>query len=304
VNLTTVNLPQGVTNIDTGGGWFPDAFQGCARLTDLMVDLANSVYSSLDGVVYDKSGTALVRCPPGKPGSYSILNGVIRVRPGAFSFCTSLASVHVPDSVLDIHGAFSHCPALTSIAIGGSVTNTELALYGCSNLTWVTLQNGIRRIGPGTFEGCTRLKTITIPESVTAIEEGAFRSCTTLRSICFEGDAPSVPTWPQGVLFNTEATVCYLPGSIGWSATFCGRPTAVWLPQILSADSRFGVRDKRFGFTTEWARGKTVVIEAATSLANPAWLPVSTNTLVEGPYHFSDADWTNYPARFYRVREQ
>ena len=45
-----------------------------------------------------------------------------------------------------------------------------------------------------------------------------------------------------------------------------------------------------------------VVVEAATNLSNPVWLPVQTNTLTGDKYYFSDPEWTNYPGRFYRVR--
>jgi hypothetical protein len=44
------------------------------------------------------------------------------------------------------------------------------------------------------------------------------------------------------------------------------------------------------------------VVEAATNLANPVWIPVSTNnTLTSGTNYFSDPQWTNYPMRFYRA---
>lgn len=33
-----------------------------------------------------------------------------------------------------------------------------------------------------------------------------------------------------------------------------------------------------------------------------AQFPISTNTLKGGGGYFSDPDWTNYPARFYRIR--
>jgi hypothetical protein len=46
------------------------------------------------------------------------------------------------------------------------------------------------------------------------------------------------------------------------------------------------------------------VVEASTSLAIPTWVPVSTNILTAGTSYFSDPDWTNYPARFYRLRSQ
>ena len=47
----------------------------------------------------------------------------------------------------------------------------------------------------------------------------------------------------------------------------------------------------------------TIVVEACTNLAKPTWIPVATNVLSNGTNYFSDAHWTNYPYRFYRVTE-
>jgi hypothetical protein len=40
----------------------------------------------------------------------------------------------------------------------------------------------------------------------------------------------------------------------------------------------------------------------ASSLTNPVWFPVATNTLMSDSVCFSDSQWTNCPARFYRLR--
>ena len=45
-----------------------------------------------------------------------------------------------------------------------------------------------------------------------------------------------------------------------------------------------------------------MVIEAATNLAQPIWTPLQTNTLTDDVFHFTDPQWTNQPARFYRLR--
>jgi hypothetical protein len=101
---------------------------------------------------------------------------------------------------------------------------------------------------------------------------------------------------------DNQATAYYLPGTTGWEATLGNRPTALWLPQVLTSDARFGVQANQFGFTIAWASGRVIVVEACTNLANPAWSPVGTNTLLDGWSYFSDPEWTNYPARFYSLR--
>lgn len=64
------------------------------------------------------------------------------------------------------------------------------------------------------------------------------------------------------------------------------------------------VQTSSYPFTTFWATYLSVVVEATADLAHPLWVPVATNTLSGGSSHFSDPQWTNYPARFYRLRSQ
>ncbi len=56
--------------------------------------------------------------------------------------------------------------------------------------------------------------------------------------------------------------------------------------------------------TLAGAPDHTYVLEAATNLLPPAdWLPTATNTLgTNGVWQFTDADATNFPQRFYRLK--
>ena len=101
-----------------------------------------------------------------------------------------------------------------------------------------------------------------------------------------------------------NATVYYLPGTTGWDdfSANTGIPVALWRPQMQTSDGSFGVRTNQFGFNINWASGMVIVVEACTNLATPVWSPVSTNTLTSGSSYFCDPQWTNYPARFYRLR--
>src|SRR5262249_44901865 len=94
------------------------------------------------------------------------------------------------------------------------------------------------------------------------------------------------------------AIVFHLPGATGWSDNFEGVPTALWLPQVRTGDGSFGVRSNQFGFNIAWASGQTVVVEAATNLSSPVWVPVVTNVLTSATFYFSDATWHNFPQRF------
>jgi PKD repeat protein len=185
--LTTVNIGSGVTNI----GNF--AFMGCFDLTAIDVDTDNSAYVSIDGILYNKDVTTLVRCPPGKTGSLTIPNSVTTIGYCAFYGCTALTSVTIPNSVTTIDDyAFMGCIALNSVTIGNNVTS----------------------IGSSSFYGCTGLTSVNMPDSVTSIGSSAFRDCSALTCMVFEGNAPAIgSSWAPG----TNLAVYYYEGVAGFT---------------------------------------------------------------------------------------
>ncbi len=90
--------------------------------------------------------------------------------------------------------AFSGCSSLTSIIIPDSVTSIgNLAFYECSNLTTVTIgeNSQLTTIGGSAFSGCSSLISITIPSSVTSIGGSAFEDCSSLTIYCEASLKPS-----------------------------------------------------------------------------------------------------------------
>ncbi len=123
--------------------------------------------------------------------------------------------------------------------------------------------------------------------------------CENLTAVYFQGNAPVAGE--RVFDGSSKVIVYYKPGTIGWSGTsFAGG--RLWNPQVKTSGASFGVRTNRFGFTITGNSGLTVLVEACANLANPNWFPVSTNTLTFGSSYFSDPQWTNHPARFYRLR--
>lgn len=121
----------------------------------------------------------------GAGGDVVIPDSVTGIGSGAFSGCTSLASVSIPNSVTSIgENAFLGCYSLTNVSIPDSITSIGESAFGyCRSLTSMNIPNRVISIGSGAFEDCDNLTSVTIPHSVTHIGDGAFRNCYSLTSV-------------------------------------------------------------------------------------------------------------------------
>jgi hypothetical protein len=221
--IVTVRIPASVTSVGN------NAFAGCTSFTTIVVDGNNTSFSSLDGVLFNKEQTTLMRYPQGKQGaSYEIPASVetfisipfrdninltaITVAEGNTSYSASDGvlfskdttvlvtypagksgtTYNIPDSVQSIgNGAFVGNVSLEEIDLN-NVKNTGIWTFqGCTNLETMELPAGITTIGEGLFSGCTNLEEVTIPDSVTSIGGSAFIRCTSLASVTIPKDVAS-----------------------------------------------------------------------------------------------------------------
>ena len=174
----------------------------------------------------------------------------------AFSDCTGLTSVTIPNSVTSLdYRAFYNCTGLTSITIPNSVRSIgSYAFYGCTGLTsvagsttnastvakqakptsfTVNITSGTS-IGQEAFSGCTGLTSITIPSSVTNIGSSAFKDCVNLTNITIPESVTSI----DRSAFNKctglmSITIPNSVTSIGKGAfEGCGGLTSITLPFV------------------------------------------------------------------------
>lgn len=95
--LANITIPDSITYINDC------AFVYCESLISINIDENNKNYSSVDGVLFNKIKTILIRCPEGKIAkNYAIPDSVVRLGESAFERCYSLGSVTVPGSVQSI----------------------------------------------------------------------------------------------------------------------------------------------------------------------------------------------------------
>ena len=240
IGLTSVTIPNSVTGIELY------AFLGCLNLTDIIVDPENPSYCSIDGVLYDKEVSVLIKCPEGKKGDLTIPNSVTTIGDNTSRDCKGLTSVTIPSSVKTIgNGAFAYCTGLTSVTIPNSImTIGNDAFWECKRLTSVTIPSSVKTIGNSAFAYCTGLTSVTIPSSVKTIGNGAFLACSNLTDIIVDSENSSYCSI-DGILYDKEVSVLIncpgkkegeptIPGSvtaIGDNAfSFCAGLTSVTIP--------------------------------------------------------------------------
>ena len=198
--LTSVTIPDSVTSIGDS------AFESCYKLVEVYnksaLDItagsedngyagyyARNVYTKEGGsrltdtadgfrFFYDSGQWYLMGYNGSEtdvtlPASFTAYDGTFittyAIYDYAFTFCSGLTSVTIPDSVTSIgDSAFRYCSSLTSIIIPGSVTS----------------------IGESAFMYCTGLTSVVIPDSA-SIGSSAFYGCDSLVSVYYTGDMAS-----------------------------------------------------------------------------------------------------------------
>lgn len=115
-------------------------------------------------------------------GAYFNEKKVLGILDGAFFNQKGITRVYLLNGLISIgNEAFSGCSALTKIEIPETVTRIgKYAFRDCYDLEELTLSEGLLSIGERAFEDCVALTEVFIPESVTVIEANAFAGCDNL----------------------------------------------------------------------------------------------------------------------------
>lgn len=123
---TSYEIPAGVTGLNDY------VFFYCKYLTDIDVNAANTEYSSIGGVLTNKSENTLIQYPAAKTQTkYTIPGSILAIDYYAFISASNLKSITIPTSVNLISGnAFIECDNLTIYVTKGSVAESRLLNLG------------------------------------------------------------------------------------------------------------------------------------------------------------------------------
>ena len=205
--------PNGTVTVDWGDGTDPDTLTGvniaAAKWTpthnyanpgDYVIRLTVDGTARMYGSNEDSYLLRYVSDPDNRNYVYQYaikkieIGGGISIGSNAFSKCSSLASITIPNSVA-ISGSyvFSNCYSLASFTIPNIVTSIgSNAFSNCYSLTTCTIPNGVKSIGSNAFQYCYSLASFTIPNIVTSIGSNAFFRCSSLASITIPNSVTSI----------------------------------------------------------------------------------------------------------------
>ncbi len=243
-----------VTISDTVTSMVPSDFTSFV-MTEIIVDPANTVYASLDGVVFSKDMTTLLYYPCAKADTaYSIPDTVTTIASGAFNGAPNLTQLHIPASVTTVEPigqGFLH--SLTQVTVDaanpvcmaedGVLFNkdkTALILFPAEKpVTAYTVPATATKIDPYAFSWCMKLTSITLPEGLKTIEEYAFAGCQGLTTL----PIPSTVETIGGCAFFdcNQLTSITLPeglqtiGAIAFSG--CNQLTEIAIPEGITTIS-------------------------------------------------------------------
>ncbi len=120
---------------------------------------------------------------------------------GAFSHCTKLTEIVIPDGVTVIgERAFMGCSSLEEIVIPDNVTSIQVAAFSyCAGLKKVIIPNGVLSLEAAAFSSCKSLEEIIIPDSVTSMESLLFMDCDKLKKVKLPAGIASI----ESNIFNS-----------------------------------------------------------------------------------------------------
>ena len=187
-NATSVTISSSVKSINN------NAFQKAATLEFIYVDENNSNYTSIDGVLFNKDRTTIIRHPQGKTDiTYTIPNSVTEIAPYAFSCCFNLSEINLPNSAVSIkESAFSET-SITELTLPENLLSIgKLAFSNCNNLCKInynaincTMEGFIFFLGNKNhpFKDSSNITEIIVSEKVSSIPSEMFYGMDCIESV-------------------------------------------------------------------------------------------------------------------------
>lgn len=127
---------------------------------------------------------------------------VTEIGEGAFSDCTTLASISMPYSLKSIGDWAFNCSSISSVSIPEGITILRRRVFNsCQNLTSIVFPSSLKTIDEYAFAGCSSLSTINLPDNLEALGKECFSYCPSIKNVRIPA---SVNNIGEGVFLNSN----------------------------------------------------------------------------------------------------
>jgi len=185
-SLTSIRIPRKAYLGDDPG----QCFWGCRSLKEIGVDSKNRNYSSVKGVLLDKSKRKLLCYPQAKKSKkYAVPKNVTTIKEYAFVDNRYLQKVTMGKKVKEIEKmAFLRAKALRQAALCPKIEKIGNGAFSdCVKMQKISIPSKVKKLSATIFSGCTSLREAVVGKSVKYVEYAAFKNCKSLRKLTFKG---------------------------------------------------------------------------------------------------------------------
>ena len=148
-------------------------FSWCDDLEDINVAPENTYITSIDGVLYSKSRTAILEYPNAKADEYTIPDGVTQIF-HAFNLRNRIKHVTLPSSIKSIDSySFYSCNLLNTINLPEGLTTIEDYAFSNSGINVITIPASVKSIGRNFISAKNCIRMLSETPDIT-LHENAF----------------------------------------------------------------------------------------------------------------------------------
>ena len=175
-DLQTITLGKNLNNLND------NVFFECNSIAQLKVNEENKHYKDIDGILFSKDGSILIKCPKNKQfteNKYVVPDSVVTIFENAFDTQQNLKELEIGGKVENIRlSAFKSIVTLQKVKLSGNIKSISEAVFShCTGLKEVIIGDNVKMIGSSMFLSCGSLSNVTIGENsqIITIEQFAFQ---------------------------------------------------------------------------------------------------------------------------------
>ncbi len=189
-DVKTVYVPHTVTNIN------PETFENASNLEEIICEDGGK-YSSVDGVLYNKDNTTLIKVPEAKTEINKYSENLKTIEDNAFRN-SSVKEVELPETVKYMDESVFAFSKIEKVMLPETIAEIpEMCFYGCGNLKEVVLPEATKTIKANAFSNCTSLENIYLPYGIENIEGAAFH-CAGIKSVVIPDSVKNIGNYAFG----------------------------------------------------------------------------------------------------------